>query len=60
MEDNIIKLSWILGLLLVTFGVLDKYTDIGLIPGVTSISSYFHAANTCFLFGILFTLNNRH
>ena len=60
MEENIVKLSWTLALLLVIFGVLDKYSDIGLIPGVTSISSYFHAANTCFLFGILFTLNNRH
>ena len=59
MEENIVKLSWTLALLLVIFGVLDKYSDIGLIPGVTSISSYFHAANTCLLFGILFTLNNR-
>jgi hypothetical protein len=60
MEENIVKLSWTLALLLVIFGVLDKYSDIGLIPGVTSISSYFHAANTCLLFGIFFTLNNRH
>ena len=59
MEENIVKLSWILALLLVIFGALHKYVDMGLIPGVTSISSYFHAANTCLLFGILFTMNNR-
>lgn len=59
MEENVIKVSWVLAALLVVFAVVDKYTDIGLIPGVTSISSYFHAANTCLLFGILFTLNNR-
>jgi len=59
MEENFIKLSWLSALLLIIFAVLHKFLDVGLIPGVTSISSYFHAANTCLLFGILFTLNNR-
>ena len=59
MEENVIKLSWLSALLLIVFAVLHKFMDVGLIPGVTSISSYFHAANTCLLFGILFTLNNR-
>ena len=59
MEENFIKICWALGLLLVIFAVIHKFFGIGLIPGVTSISSYFHAANTCLLFGILFTLNNR-
>ncbi len=59
MEENIIKLSWALGILLVIFAVIHKVFGVGLIPQVTSISSYFHAANTCLLFGILFSLNNR-
>lgn len=59
MEENVIKVSWVLAALLVVFAVIHKLMGIGLIPGVTSISSYFHAANTCLLFGILFTLNNR-
>ena len=59
MEDNLIKISWLSALMLVVFAVLHKFLGVGLIPGVTAISSYFHAANTCLLFGILFTLNNR-
>jgi len=59
MEENLIKISWLAALLLIVFALLHKFLDIGLIPGVTAISSYFHAANTCLLFGILFTLKNR-
>ena len=42
MEDNVIKISWLSALMLVVFAVLHKFLGVGLIPGVTAISSYFH------------------
>ena len=59
MEENVIKVSWVLTALLVVFAFVHKPMGIGLTPGATSINSSFNLPNTCLLFGILFTLNNR-
>jgi len=55
MNEKIAQASWILAVLLVICGLLSKFVGVNMI-NVDSNISYFHAANTLLLFGILFLL----
>ncbi|MFQ6615908.1 MAG: hypothetical protein ACE5HZ_03970 [Fidelibacterota bacterium] len=55
MTDQLNRISWIVAALFVLGGVLSKFAGVQIV-GIRSNISYFHAANTALLFGILFSL----
>lgn len=55
MIDQAARISWIVAVLFVLGGVLSKFLGVEVL-GIRNTISYFHAANTALLFGILFSL----
>jgi cytochrome c-type biogenesis protein CcmE len=58
MQEQIVKISWILAALFVLLALVSKFLGLDLMNVQNNIN-YFHAANTALLFGILFALQKK-
>jgi len=60
MNEQIVKVSWIVAAVFVLAGVVSKLAGLDIpILTVQHNINYFHAANTALLFGILFSLQKK-